>query len=45
MYPNADFLVTGVLGPNSNAHSINECLNLDYLNKLMKVLIGVFKKI
>ena len=43
MYPKSDFLVTGVLGPGSNAHSVNECLNLEYLKKLMKVMIGIFK--
>ena len=27
-YPRARFLITGVLGPNSNAHGLDECLHL-----------------
>ena len=44
MYPKSDFLITGVLGPGSNAHSVNEGLNLEYLQKLMRVLLRVFKE-
>lgn len=29
-WPRAEFIVTGVLGPNSNAHGSNEMLNLAY---------------
>lgn len=29
-YPNAQFIVSGVLGPNSNAHGPNEFLHIDY---------------
>ena len=28
-FPEAQFLITGVLGPNSNAHGPNEFLHLD----------------
>lgn len=33
-FPAAQFLVTGVLGPHSNAHGPNEFLHLDYAKKL-----------
>jgi acetylornithine deacetylase/succinyl-diaminopimelate desuccinylase-like protein len=37
-FPNSDFLVLGLLGPGSNAHSINECLNIPYCKKLTVVV-------
>lgn len=33
-FPKAQFVVTGVLGPNSNAHGPNEFIHLDYAKKL-----------
>ena len=33
-FPNAQFLITGVLGPKSNAHGPNEFLHLAYAKKL-----------
>ena len=33
-FPNAQFMITGVLGPNSNAHGPNEFLHLDMAKKL-----------
>jgi acetylornithine deacetylase/succinyl-diaminopimelate desuccinylase-like protein len=33
-YPNAQFIITGVLGPNSNAHGPNEFLHIPYAKKL-----------
>ena len=33
-YPNAQFLITGVLGPHSNAHGPNEFLHIEYAKKL-----------
>ena len=33
-YPNAQFLITGVLGPHSNAHGPNEFLHIGYAKKL-----------
>lgn len=33
-FPLANFIVTGVLGPRSNAHGPDECLNIDYAKKL-----------
>jgi acetylornithine deacetylase/succinyl-diaminopimelate desuccinylase-like protein len=33
-FPQAQFLITGVLGPKSNAHGPNEFLHLDYAKRL-----------
>lgn len=33
-YPRAQFVITGVMGPNSNAHSSNEMLHIPYAQKL-----------
>lgn len=33
-FPNAQFMITGVLGPHSNAHGPNEFLHLDMVEKL-----------
>ena len=33
-YPSAQFLITGVLGPQSNAHGPNEFLHLEYAKRL-----------
>lgn len=41
MFPAAQFLVTGVLGPNSNAHGPNEFLHLPTAQKLSCVLADV----
>ena len=41
LYPKCEILVTGVLGPGSNAHCPNECLNLDYTNKMIVALSHV----
>ena len=38
MFPNAKFVVTGVLGPNSNAHAANEFLHVPFLKKIMTCL-------
>ena len=34
MYPKAQFCITGILGPQSNAHGPNEFLHIDYTKKL-----------
>lgn len=34
-YPKAQFVVTGVLGPGSNPHGPNECLEIDFTKKLI----------
>jgi di/tripeptidase len=33
-YPQAQFLITGVLGPKSNAHGPNEFIHIAYAKKL-----------
>jgi acetylornithine deacetylase/succinyl-diaminopimelate desuccinylase-like protein len=33
-YPKAQFVITGVLGPNSNAHGPNEFIHIDFAKKL-----------
>ena len=40
-YPEAQFLVTGVLGPNSNAHGPNEFLHVPFAKKLTSVVAQV----
>jgi len=37
-FPQAKFLITGVLGPNSNAHGPNEFLHLPYVKKLTRAV-------
>lgn len=40
-FPGVQFLVTGVLGPNSNAHGPNEFLHLDCARRLTLCVAGV----
>ena len=40
-FPDAQFVITGVLGPGSNAHGPNEYLHLPYAEKLTQVLASV----
>jgi di/tripeptidase len=40
-FPKAQFLITGVLGPNSNAHGPNEFLHIPYVKKLTLAVAGV----
>ena len=42
-YPDAQFLITGVLGPNSNAHGPNEFLHLGYAKKLTACVAQVLR--
>jgi acetylornithine deacetylase/succinyl-diaminopimelate desuccinylase-like protein len=37
-FPNCEIVVMGVLGPNSNAHSCNEALHIDYCKKITSTL-------
>ena len=46
-YPNAQFVITGVLGPNSNAHGPNEFLYIPYvknLNCCISYILSNFRK-
>ncbi len=40
-FPNAQFVITGVLGPQSNAHGPNEFLHIPYATALTRVVSGV----
>jgi acetylornithine deacetylase/succinyl-diaminopimelate desuccinylase-like protein len=42
-FPQAQFLITGVLGPHSNAHGPNEFLHLDYAKRLTACVADVLK--
>jgi len=35
LFPNAQFMITGILGHDSNAHGINENFSIEYLKKLL----------
>ena len=37
-FPTSDFLVLGLLGPGSNAHTVNECLHIPYCKKLTTIV-------
>ena len=46
-FPKAQFLVTGVLGPESNAHGANEMLEMDFTKKIiccLSYVMGEFYK-
>ncbi|MFN2643948.1 MAG: peptidase M20, partial [Burkholderiales bacterium] len=40
-FPRAQFFITGVLGPHSNAHGPNEFLHLDYAKRLTACVADV----
>jgi len=40
-FPEAQFLITGVLGPQSNAHGPNEFLHLSYASRLTTIVASV----
>lgn len=40
-FPTAQFLITGVLGPHSNAHGPNEFLDIEYAKKLTACVVQV----
>jgi acetylornithine deacetylase/succinyl-diaminopimelate desuccinylase-like protein len=40
-FPQAQFFITGVLGPHSNAHGPNEFLHLDYAKRLTACVADV----
>ena len=43
-FPEAQFVITGVLGPQSNAHGPNEFLHIDYAKKLTACVTQVIEK-
>ena len=44
-FPDAQFLITGVLGPRSNAHGPNEFLDLGYAKKLTTAVAGIVAQV
>lgn len=44
MFPKAEFIVTGVLGPRSNAHGPNEFLHVPYVKKLTACVTELLEK-
>lgn len=44
-WPKAQFLITGVLGPESNAHGPNEFLHLEYTKKLTFCMSEILGKV
>jgi acetylornithine deacetylase/succinyl-diaminopimelate desuccinylase-like protein len=40
-YPQTQFVITGVLGPHSNAHGPNEFLDIDYAKKLSAAVASI----
>lgn len=45
IWPNAQFVVTGVLGPDSNAHGPNEFLDIPYCKKLTQCMAHVVARV
>lgn len=41
MFPKAQFLITGVLGPLSNAHGPNEFLHIDYVKRITGCIAAI----
>jgi acetylornithine deacetylase/succinyl-diaminopimelate desuccinylase-like protein len=41
LFPDAQFFITGVLGPESNAHGPNEMLHLPYVEKLTRAVARI----
>ncbi len=44
IWPQAQFLITGVLGPESNAHGPNEFLHISYTRKLTHAMAHIVAK-
>lgn len=45
LFPKAEFVVTGVLGPQSNAHGPNEFLDIPYVKKLTTCMAVILAKL
>ena len=43
-FPEAQFVITGVLGPNSNAHGPNEFLEIAYAKRLTEAVATVVNR-
>ena len=43
-FPKAQMMFCGVLGPKSNAHGLNECLQVPYAKKLTAAVADVIAR-
>lgn len=43
-FPEAQFVITGVLGPNSNAHGPNEFIHIEYAKKLTACIFHILSQ-
>ena len=43
-FPESEFIVTGILGPESNAHGPNEFLHIDYTKKVIAAMTLILVK-
>ena len=44
-FPKSDFVITGVLGPQSNAHGPNETLDIPYTRKLLMCMVQALSSV
>lgn len=44
-FPSTEFIVTGILGPESNAHGPNEFLHIDYTKKVVAAMTLILAKV
>jgi acetylornithine deacetylase/succinyl-diaminopimelate desuccinylase-like protein len=44
-FPRAQFLITGVLGPKSNAHGPNEFLHIPYVKRLTSAVADIVTRV
>jgi len=44
-FPKAEFIVTGILGPESNAHGPNEFLEIEYTKKLIASMTLILARV
>ncbi len=44
-FPSSDFVVTGVLGPQSNAHGPNEFLHIPFTKKLIMCMVQTVSQV
>ena len=43
-FPNAQFVITGILGPQSNAHGPNEFIHIPYAKKLTASIASIIQQ-
>ena len=45
LFPSSQFIVTGILGPNTNAHGPNEFIHIEYTKKVTKCVASILNSI